>query len=132
MFIGWLNGWFSAVGFSLQASAPATLPSEYHVRGEERIKNPFTWDAGVEDIRTAISLEKNKQYLSTHYFSLADAYRIKRDKTKVLHYLQIALNYDRQYEAEAKTEIERNAGKASGQITKIFIQRCVQTDCTQW
>ena len=132
VFMGWLNGWFSSVGFSVQASKPAKTSADYQVRGEERIKNPFTWDDGVEDIRTAIRLEKDKQYISNQYHALASAYMIKRDKAKALEHLTTALKFSKLAEAEAKNDIDRNAAKASAELDIIFLKRCIKTDCTHW
>ncbi|MGB8700191.1 MAG: tetratricopeptide repeat protein [Thermosynechococcaceae cyanobacterium] len=132
MFIGWLNGWFSGLGFSLQASAPAHTSADYQVRGVERIKNPFAWDEGVEDIRTAIRLETDKQYIATGYSALAEAYARKGDKDKALQYLQTALRFAQESSQESKTEVDRNAGYATGEITKIFIQRYIQSGYKRW
>jgi hypothetical protein len=129
VFMGWLNGWFSSVGFSVQASKPAKTSADYQVRGQERVKNPFTWEEGVEDIRTAIRTETNKQYISTGYSALADAYQIKGNKAKAVQYLKTAIIYSNQYAAEATNEIERNGGKASAQIQQILLKRCLQSDC---
>ncbi len=129
VFMGWLNGWFSSVGFSVQASKPAKTPTDYKVRGEERVKNPFTWDEGVEDIRTAIRLEKDKQYIGTDYSALASAYAIKGDKAKAVQYFKTAISFTRQSVAEATNDVERNGNAAMLQIHEILLKRCLQTDC---
>ncbi|MCG9890609.1 MAG: hypothetical protein MH252_06010 [Thermosynechococcaceae cyanobacterium MS004] len=129
VFMGWLNGWFSPVGFSVQASKPALTPTDYKVRGEERIKNPFTWDEGVEDILTAIRLQKNKQYIGNGYSALATAYAIKGDKAKAVQYLKTAISFTRQYAAEATNDVERNGALAMAKFHEIYLQRCLQTDC---
>lgn len=129
VFMGWLNGWFSSVGFSVQASKPAKTPTDYQVRGQERIKNPFTWNEGVQDILNSIKLEKNKQYIATGYSALADAYRIKGDKAKAVQYWKTAISFSRQYAAEATNEIDRKGGTATAEIQKILLDRCLQSNC---
>ena len=129
VFMGWLNGWFSSVGFSVQASKPAKTPTDYQVRGQERIKNPFTWDAGVEDILNSIKLEKDKQYIGTGYSALARAYAIKGDKAKAVQYWKTAISFSRQSAAEATNDVDRNGDTAMAQIHEILLKRCLQTDC---
>jgi hypothetical protein len=129
VFMGWLNGWFSSVGFSVQASKPAITPTDYQVRGEERVKNPFTWDAGVEDILNSIKLEKKKQYIATGYSALANAYAIKGDKAKAIQYWKTAIKFSNMDEAEAKADVDRNGAHASSQLYQILLKRCLQSDC---
>ena len=129
VFMGWLNGWFSPVGFSVQASKPVRTSAEYQVRGQERVKNPFTWDSGVEDIRTAIKMEKDKQYVATGYYALADAYMRRGNKAQAVRYLKTAIVFASQYEAEATNDVDRNAGRATVQLQKIFLQQCLESDC---
>ena len=109
--VGWTQGWFAWAGFSMVQSIPAKTSNEYFLRGQERVKNPLTWQAGVDDIRTAISMEKDKFNISGAYFTLADAYMQAGNKAKVIEYLKTALSLDHQFEAEAKTDVEFHAGK---------------------
>lgn len=129
VFMGWLNGWFSSVGFSVQASKPALTPTDYKVRGEERIKNPFTWEDGVDDIRTAIKLEKDKFNIGTNYSALARAYQIKGDKVKAVEYWKTAIQFARIDEAESKTDADRYGARAMDQIYQLLLKRCLQSDC---
>jgi hypothetical protein len=129
VFAGWLAGWFSGVGFSIQASKPVKTATDYKVRGQERVKNPFTWEEGVQDIRTAIRMQTDKQYISTGYSALARAYMHRGDKPKVIDYLQTAIRFAQQSEIEAKNEVDRNASKALVGMYKVFLQRCQQSSC---